>query len=1024
MTTYKTPRPKLFRPYFRKSLLSSIIFSSIFTCTETARAQGQVLITKGGEVTLSEALIETHEDNKIAVSVEDADSLAALTDTLVLTNGVNASGLSVANEGYIDFTGGSVTTLNATAVEVKSAGSIGLNNVDISSKGDGKTLISVSGSGSELTGNGLNLQATGANATGISVSDHAAVTMSDIKLELTNGSSGVSVSSADLSINNLTLKQNGADPQNVVYAMGDDSKTATVTLTNGHAEATGADGTLINANNNSHITLNGGVYASSGDNFTALFTSSTNSTLDANGIAVTTNGNTSHGVSNHGMMNLADSNISVSGDSSYALYSEGTLTASNMALSTAGSDTGAISAAGGGSVTLNKGTVETTGARGYGVLNHSGSHITATDIAVTTTGDGSHALLVNSGSDLSLSDSQVEAKGAGSAALSAMGAGGTNPQTTVNLKNSQLSSVQNQGLYASGSNLVVNLTEGAALSGGNGQLATVHSRMDGTEMWDSTVKLNADGGSKLTGDILTDGGASAVDVMLTNTSIWTGATAKGNNIELDSTSLWDMTASSSISTLNNQGTVNFRPQNNGFSTLTINNNLSGGGHFNINTQLGDDNSPTDKIDVKGNVSGDHLLTVNNIGGTGALTIADGIEVVNIDGTLQGSFSLTNRVAAGAYEYQLQQGGAQDSNNWYLRSSYLAPNPEPNPEPSPESDPMTDPDSAAESDPTPEPDPVIDPSPAPSPSNADADTSWRAEVPGYAAAPWLIQRYAFDALGTYHQRTGGNVNHKNGTWGRISTQHLNTDAGRFSYDTDTWFAQFGADLWENAAHERDHRAGWLVTIGNMKTDARDAVRAANPALSVNTGSIDTMAYSLGGYYTQENRDGSYVDIVSQATWYHTNYQSLVDATQHGFGIAASAEGGKPLAVYADWKIEPQLQMKLQYLNLDGFSDAISQVSGTSATHAQVRTGLRIYRENTLWTPYATLDAISDMGSSMTVSVASLPVDADFSSSQWQAGAGVSASLSDDSALYLDTRYIRAFDGTQEGYSGNIGVKVTF
>ncbi|WP_148872276.1 autotransporter domain-containing protein, partial [Serratia marcescens] len=133
---------------------------------------------------------------------------------------------------------------------------------------------------------------------------------------------------------------------------------------------------------------------------------------------------------------------------------------------------------------------------------------------------------------------------------------------------------------------------------------------------------------------------------------------------------------------------------------------------------------------------------------------------------------------------------------------------------------------------------------------------------------------------------------------------------------------------------------------------------------------------GGYYTQQRTDGSYVDIVSQVSWYDTDYHSQVDASQHGFGVAASVEGGKPFAAYADWKIEPQLQMKLQYLNLDAFSDAISQVSGTSGSQGQIRSGLRVYRETPVWTPYLTLDAVVDVGKTMSVTVAGQSVSADF------------------------------------------------
>uniref|UniRef100_UPI0011E6F0EC hypothetical protein n=1 Tax=Serratia marcescens TaxID=615 RepID=UPI0011E6F0EC len=88
--TYSNPHP-------RKSLLASLVLSSLFTCVETVRAQDQVVVSAGNEVMLSGEVIETQGDNKTAVSVRDPGSLATLTDSGVFTEGINAIGLSVAN---------------------------------------------------------------------------------------------------------------------------------------------------------------------------------------------------------------------------------------------------------------------------------------------------------------------------------------------------------------------------------------------------------------------------------------------------------------------------------------------------------------------------------------------------------------------------------------------------------------------------------------------------------------------------------------------------------------------------------------------------------------------------------------------------------------------------------------------------------------------------------------------------------------------------------------------------------------
>lgn len=86
----------------------------------------------------------------------------------------------------------------------------------------------------------------------------------------------------------------------------------------------------------------------------------------------------------------------------------------------------------------------------------------------------------------------------------------------------------------------------------------------------------------------------------------------------------------------------------------------------------------------GTATGATLLQITNSGGSGALTTGDGILVVqtiNSATTDPGSFALSGRAAAGAYEYLLfyggrsETGGNSNDQNWYLRST-LIPTPTP------------------------------------------------------------------------------------------------------------------------------------------------------------------------------------------------------------------------------------------------------------------------------------------------------------------------------------------------------------
>ncbi|WP_254311482.1 autotransporter outer membrane beta-barrel domain-containing protein [Rahnella aceris] len=276
------------------------------------------------------------------------------------------------------------------------------------------------------------------------------------------------------------------------------------------------------------------------------------------------------------------------------------------------------------------------------------------------------------------------------------------------------------------------------------------------------------------------------------------------------------------------------------------------------------------------------------------------------------------------------------------------------------------------------------------------------------APVLNMQYGFDAIGTYHQRTGGDVLHKDGAWGRIVGTHTENDAGRYSYDTNTWYAQLGMDLvWDKNEENTERSTGILVTLGRQNTDVEDSD-----------------IYSLGGYYTLKAQDGGYIDAVGMGSGYKNSDDSTHDAGQDGYGVALSVEAGKPFTLHENLKIEPQAQVIYQYLNLEDFNDDISNVSGVSTSNAQARGGVRLFMDNPTWTPYLTLDAVTTVGDEPEVQFATQRLKAEFSDNWWQTGAGLAGKLSENTTIYTDVRYQKGFDSDLEGYSGNLGIKVNF
>lgn len=74
------------------------------------------------------------------------------------------------------------------------------------------------------------------------------------------------------------------------------------------------------------------------------------------------------------------------------------------------------------------------------------------------------------------------------------------------------------------------------------------------------------------------------------------------------------------------------------NVLTVNGNYTGNnGLMTFNATLGGDNSPTDKMNVKGDTQGNTRVRVDNIGGVGAQTV-NGIELIEVGGNRFTAFS--------------------------------------------------------------------------------------------------------------------------------------------------------------------------------------------------------------------------------------------------------------------------------------------------------------------------------------------------------------------------------------------------
>jgi hypothetical protein len=159
------------------------------------------------------------------------------------------------------------------------------------------------------------------------------------------------------------------------------------------------------------------------------------------------------------------------------------------------------------------------------------------------------------------------------------------------------------------------------------------------------------------------------------------------NLNIDSTSTWNMRASSTLNTLtvNPKAHINFAdpPSADPFKTLVINNLFGTGGIFGMNVDLG--LVKGDLIDILTKSQGEHLLTfVNRNQGTD-LPAHTTLLVVR---THDGGAGFTGEVDGGTFRYFVVHGDGSSvapiKNDWYLvRGDEITP-------PETETPPPTDP----------------------------------------------------------------------------------------------------------------------------------------------------------------------------------------------------------------------------------------------------------------------------------------------------------------------------------------------
>ncbi len=597
-----------------------------------------------------------------------------------------------------------------------------------------------------------------------------------------------------------------------------------------------------------------------------------------------------------------------------------------------------------GTLTYSNGTTMTSGTGSHGVIALGSPFVAGSptvqlqNATITTTGSAAYGLAALTGGTINAAGSVIQAQGTGSYGLFSSTTSASR-QNNVSLSGGSLTSAQSTAIQVTGSLLNLSLSNGAQVTGGGGTLSQVSGA----------------GTLNLTANAATLNGAALADA--------TGV----SNMTLQNNTLWNLTGSSNVTNLvNDPSAIVFGAPSgdptllSSYKALTAVNYSGGGGTISLNTYLGGNDSPSDRLVINGGTAtGQTALHIIRTGGPGDATLGNGILVVDtINGgsTSAGAFALSQRVVEGPYEYLLVRTSldAANAQAWYLRSERPAVVPPPEEPP-----PLTEVPPAPPTPPAPPAPPVVPPPvPPATPEGLPPEIEvplYRPEVASYLAnqrqAGEMFVHSLHDRLGEpqWIETQGSSSSAlSSSAWLRVvgGTTDSTSRDGNFAVDTDSTLIQGGGDIarWDIGGESGRLHLGGMLGYGSARSDT-DA--AGNPAQARG----DIHGWSVGAYGTWYQNDkeklGWYVDTWATYGWFKNSVEgdTLPEVRYDSHAFNLSGETGYALRIRqgSDWIVEPQAQL----IYVDYSEDDITEINGTRVNGSNgngwiSRLGLRTYR----------------------------------------------------------------------------------
>lgn len=483
------------------------------------------------------------------------------------------------------------------------------------------------------------------------------------------------------------------------------------------------------------------------------------------------------------------------------------------------------------------------------------------------------------------------------------------------------------------------------------------------------VGLNAMA-SQLTGDVLMESGTA--DIALARGSTLTGALverkgARVARLALDASSTWRVRGDSSLATLDNAGTVAFVAPgaSGGFKTVTVDHYV-GGGLLVLNTRMGDDASPTDRLVINGgSTTGDTALRIVNAGGSGGQT-RQGIRLVqtanggtttanafHLDAGSTGFRASSGTLALNGYEYSLARGGNGGvAADWYLTSAYGTPQ---------ESIPPLAPSDGAAQAGAKQAD-AGQPATGQAGANAGAAAgpangrirNISPESGAYVGNQIASQRFFMHGM---QDRATAAAADGQGTWTRVVARRDNGMRMRDGDDDiaiDSSVLQMGGDLLHAfLGEEAAIHAGVMGGYGEARVRSLATILPAGASRPVRISARGKVSgYSVGAYATVYQDDltrvGAYADVSLQYGRYTNQLGSELGSARYRADTWTSAfETGYALHPFAAGSalgslvVQPKVQVAYSHYDAQAASLPGSRIAGATENTWLARSGVRLY-----------------------------------------------------------------------------------